>query len=197
MGRARHLILLMILLLGACTLRGAVNAVTPKEDRAFAHEMVSRLRHGDQAWLRQRFAPELWAQSGAQLGAVPAMFPGEGGNTELIGFNISTNFVNGRTQRSKQFTLATEGDGRWTMTNFRTYSTGGPEQVVQWSVVPYSSRPPEVAMIDTMEAALPWFWGGMAATLCGIAALIFWLVRRSRRKHDPWAGRRGGASGPP
>lgn len=192
MGPVRQLFLLTVLLLGACSLRTMIDAFTSEQDRAFAQEMVTRLRDGDQAWLKQHFAPDLWAQSNGQLAIVPALFPSDTGTTELIGADISSNTVNGRTERSKQFTLATHGGDRWTVTSFQTYSTGGPDRVVQWSVVPHNSRPPEVATFDIWDSALPWFWGGMAIILVGGGGLIFWLVRRSRRKHDPWAGRNGG-----
>jgi hypothetical protein len=182
MGWVRHLVLLMVLLLGACSMRGAIDTFTSKEDRAFAQEMVSRLRSGDQAWLRRHFAPELWAQSGAQIPAVPALFPNEPGKTELVGFNISTSISGGRTERNKQFTLVTYGGGRWTTTIVRTYSEGGPDRVMQWRVTPSDSPPPELAVIDAWEAALPWVWAALAVALLGIGGLIFWLVRRSRRQ---------------
>ena len=191
MGPVRHLFLMMLLLLGACSLRSVVDTFTSEQDRGFAQEIVKRLRSGDEAWLEQHFAPELWAQSSGQIASVPALFPSEAGKTELIAVNIQSHTLNGRTERNKEFTLATQGGGRWTVTSFRTYSTGGPDKVVQWSVVPHASRPPQVAMFETWDSALPWFWAGMVITLCGIAGLVFWLVRRSRRRHDPWAGRNG------
>ncbi|HEX8125884.1 MAG TPA: hypothetical protein VF548_09915 [Allosphingosinicella sp.] len=195
MGPVRYFILLTLLLLGACSIRGAIDAATPKADRAFGEEMVSRLRSGDRAWIENQFTPELWAESGDKLESVPAMFPKEAGKTEMLGFQISTNMTNGRTERSKDFTLVTEGGGRWTVTNFSTYATGGPDRVVQWSVTPYDEPPPELAMLDTMDRALPWVAAVFALLLFGGGALIFWLVRRSRRKHDPWAG--GHSSGRP
>jgi hypothetical protein len=191
MGPLRHFLLLTLLLLGACSMRGVVENFTSDQDRAFAGEMVKRLRAADEAWLRRHFAAELWARSSAELASVPARFPSEAGRTELIAVNIAVNSVNGRTERNKEFTLATQGGGRWTVTSFRTYSADGPDKVVQWSVVAHSTRPPEVAMFETWDSALPWFWGGMAVTLCGIGGLVFWLVRRSRRRHDPWADRNG------
>ena len=186
MGPVRHLILLTLLLLGACSLRGVIDAATPQADRALALEMVSRLRSGDRAWLEKKFAPELWAESGEQLAAVPALFPKEAGTTEIVQFQISTNMANGRTERIKSFTLVTHGGGRWTMTGFRTYSTGGPDRVVQWQVVPHSTVPPELAMLDAMDRALPWIAAILAILAIGLVGLIFWLVRRSRRRHDPW-----------
>jgi hypothetical protein len=184
MGPVRHFILLLLLLLGACSLRAALDTLTPEKDRAFAGEMVTRLRGGDRAWLERHFDPELWAKSGGQLAGVPALFPSEAGKTEIIGFHLSSSLANGRSVRSKQFTLVTQGGGRWTVTSFQTYSAGGPDKVVQWSVVPHSSPPPEVVMIETWDAALPWFRGGMAVCLLAIGGLVFWLVRRSRRKRD-------------
>ncbi|MGZ8286292.1 MAG: hypothetical protein ACXW27_07680 [Allosphingosinicella sp.] len=191
MRPVRQLLLLTFLLLGACSLRGTIDAVTPEADRAFAGEMVSRLRSGDRAWLQRHFEPGLWAQSGEQLSAAPPLFPTETGTTELVGFNISTNMSGGRTERMKEFTLVTHGGGRWTVTAFATYSTGGPDRVTQWSVVPHSTIPPELAMIEAMDRALPWVWAWLAIFLVGGGGLIVWLVRRSRRKHDPWVGRSG------
>ena len=195
MGPVRHFILLTLLLLGACSVRGAIDAATPQTDRAYGQEMVSRLRSGDRVWLQKQFTPELWAESSENLRSVPAMFPKETGKTEMLGFQISTNMTNGRTERSKNFTLVTEGGGRWTVTNFSTYATGGPDRVVQWSVTPYRTKPPELAMLDSMDRALPWVGAAFLFVIAGLGGLIFWLVRRSRRKHDPWAG--GHSSGRP
>lgn len=183
MGPLRHLVLLALLLLGACSVRTAIDRFTSKEDRAFAQEMVARLRSGDRAWLQRHFAPELRAQASVQLGAVPALFPSEAGTTELIGFNMATNIANGETERSKQYVLVTQGGGRWTVTSFRTFSSGGPDRVVQWSVVPHSAPPPELAMLDAWDRVLPWVWTGLIIGVLGMGGLIFWLVRRSRRVH--------------
>jgi hypothetical protein len=149
------------------------------------------LRKGDPAWLMRRFTPELWVKSDSQLRTVPALFPTEAGTTELIGFHSSTSMADGRTDRFKEFTLVTYGGGRWTVTRFQTYSDGGRDLVVQWSVVPHSNIPPELAMIHAWDEALPWVWAGLAVILLGGGSLIFWLVRRSRRVHDPWAARTG------
>ena len=189
----RSLIAILLLLLGACTMRSAIDALTSEEDRAFAQEMVARLRSGDEAWLQQHFDAELWAQSGKQLSSVPGLFPSDSGTTQLVGFNISTNMTNGRTERNKEFRLVTEGGGRWTLTTFRTHSTGGPDRVVQWSVVPHSEPPPELAMMKGWDRAVPWIWGILLAALAGLVALIVWLVRRSRRKRDPLMGQGTGA----
>lgn len=190
MPTVRCLVLLVLLLVAACSMRGAIDAFTSEEDRAFAQQVVARLRSGDEAWLQQRFAPDLWMQSGKQLGAVPALYPAETGTTELVGFQINSNMAGGVTRRSKEFTLVTHGGGRWTVTRLRTFSSGGPDQLVQWSVVPHSQPPPELAMIEGWDAALPWVWTGLAATLLAFIGLVVWLVRRSRRRRDPLAGQR-------
>ena len=185
----RALSLVLVVLAGACSLRSAIEGMTSPEDRAFAQAMVDHLRRGDSAWLEQRFDPALWQQSGKQLGEVPAMFPRETGTTEIVSFSTSTNITNGRTEREKGFTLVTSGGGRWTVTQFRTHSTGGPDRVVQWSVVPHNSAPPEVTMMEAWDRMLPWFWGGLLFALAAIGGLIFWLVRRSRRRaRDPLEG---------
>lgn len=186
----RALSLVLIVLAGACSLRSAMQAMTSPEDRAFAQAMVDHLRRADSAWLEQQFDPQLWAQSGKQLGEVPAMYPNVPGTTEIVSFSTSTNMTNGRTERDKAFTLVTHGGGRWTVTQFRLHSTGGPERVVQWSVVPHSTAPPELTMMEAWDRALPWFWGGLLFVLALVVGLIVWLVRRSRRRRsDPLEGR--------
>lgn len=188
MHLGRVFILLAALLLGACSMRSAINSLTSPGDRAFAEEMVAHLRSGDQDWLQQRFDPQLWEESGKQLGSAPDLYPRVPGTTEIVGFNVSTNISGGRTERNKEFTLVTHGGGRWTVTSFRTHSSGGPDRVVQWSVVPHNSEPPELAMLNGIDAALPWIWATLAIVLLAAVALIVWLVRRSRRRRDPLQG---------
>lgn len=190
MHRGRALVLILCAMLAACTMRSAMNTLTSEEDRAFAQQMVERLRAGDSAWLERHFHPDLWAQSGKQVGEAPALYPDEPGTTEIVGFNVSTSTINGRTERSREFTLVTHGGGRWTTTWFRTQSTGGPDQVVEWRVSPSSSPPPELTMIEAWDRMVPWIWVGLAIVLVGMTALIVWLVRRSRRRNDPLTGQR-------
>ena len=122
---------------------------------------------------------------------MPGLYPSGEAETKLVGFNISSSMTNDRTERNKEFTLVTHGGGRWTTTNFRTYSTGGPDLVVQWSVTPHSSPPPELTMIETWDAMVPWIWAGLLIALIAIVTLIVWLVRRSRRRRDPLSGQTG------
>ena len=178
----RGLFLSLVLLLGACSMRSALNTLTSPEDRAFAEQMVEHLRRGDEAWLRQQFRPDLWEQSVKQLGEARGLYPTVPGTTEIIGFNVSTRIANGRTERDRQFTLVTHGGGRWTVTTFRTLSSGGPDQVVAWNVTPHSSEPTELAVINAWDRMVPWLWALGLLVLAGIGALVFWLVRRSQRK---------------
>lgn len=191
MHRGRALVLILCALLAACTMRSAVNALTSEEDRAFAQEMVERLRAGDSAWLERQFHPDLWAQSGKQIGQARELYPNEPGTTEIVGFNVSSTTINGRTERSREFTLVSHGGGRWTTTWFRTHAGGGADQVVEWRVTPSSAPPPELTMIETWDSMVPWIWAGVLIVLVGVAALVIWLVRRSRRQSDPLMGQRG------
>ena len=161
MRLSRSLFLFLTALLAACTMRAAINTMTSEEDRAFAQAMVDNLRHGNSAWLQQHFRSDLWDESSKQMSGVPAMFPREAGATEIVNFSVSTNMSGGTTERNKEFTLVTQGGGRWTVTRFRTYSSGGPDQVVQWSVVPHTSAPPELAVMETWDSIVPWIWGGL------------------------------------
>ena len=187
MQRSRAWLLLLVLILGACTMRSALDAMTSPEDRAFAQAMVDHLRSGDEAWLRARFRPDLWEQSAKQIGQVPEFFPTAPEATELVAFSTISANRNGATERTKSFILVTHGGGRWTVTSFRTRSVGGPEQVVEWNVVPHSSAPPELELIQGFDAAVPWIRGALIAILLLVGGLIFWLLRRlgRPRSQDP------------
>jgi hypothetical protein len=179
----RVLALLMLILLGACSMRAALDAMTSPEDRAYAQRMVESLRNGDEAWLRAQFRPDLWALSGKQVGEAERFYPTGPATTDLVSFETSTRTANGRTEANKSFTLVTHGGGRWTVTNFRTFSEGGPPQVVQWSVTPHSAPPPELTAMETFDRIVPWLQAGLIVGVLLVGGLIFWLVRRSRRKH--------------
>ena len=185
----RSFLLILSILLAACTMRSAINTMTSEQDRAFAQAMVDNLRRGNTDWLQQHFRPDLWQQSAKQMAGVPAMFPAETGTTEIVNFSTSTNMTNGRTERNREFTLVTHGGGRWTVTRFRIYSDGGRDQVVAWSVVPHSTAPEELTVIQAWDSIVPWIWAGLVILVAAVGGLIFWLVRRSRRRRDPLQGR--------
>lgn len=191
MGPVRQLVLLIALLLGACSMRATIDRLSSPEDRAFGQEVVRALRTHDEAWLQRHFDPELWTKSRGQLASVREVFPREAGTTELMGFETSSSWDNGHSESRKRFRFLTHGGGRWVATGFETYSIGGGARIVEWNIVPHDTKPPELAMLEAWERWLPWIRLGIAAAVIGFAVLIFWLVRRSRRKHDPWAGGTG------
>jgi len=188
----RFAVLILVIVLGACSLRSAMNAMTSPEDRAFAQAMVDNLKSNNQSWLEQRFDPDLWAQSGKQLGEVPALYPSVPGPTELVSYSVNSNNIGSSSaQRTQEFTLVTEGGGRWAVTSFRTQGTGGaPARVVQWSVVPHTSEPPELAVLKAMDKAVPWIWGGLIFVLLLIVGIIVLIVRHNRRKRETLMGQR-------
>lgn len=190
----RIFVLLLVLLVGACSLRGAMNAMTSPEDRAFAQAMVDNLRSNNTAWLEQRFDPDLWAESGKQLGGVPALYPTVPGTTELVSYSVNSNNIgSAASERTQEFTMVTEGGGRWAVTKFRTFATGGgPPRVVQWSVVPHTSAPPELTMLRAMDSAVPWIWGGGLFVLLLVAGIVVLIVRSNRRKRDSLMGQSRG-----
>jgi hypothetical protein len=191
----RVVVLLLVLVLGACSLRGAMNAMTSPEDRAFAQAMVDSLKGNNQAWLERHFQPDLWAESGKQLAGVPALYPSAPGATELVSYSVnSSNIGSASAERNQEFTLVTEGGGRWAVTRFRTHATGGgAPQVVQWSVVPHTSEPPELAILKAMDKAVPWIWGGVLFVLLLVVGIIVLIVRSNRRRRDPLIGQGRGA----
>jgi hypothetical protein len=190
MNRLTALLLTIVLMLGACSMRSAMEGLMSDEDKAFSTEMVNRLRSGDGAWLQERFDPELWARVGKDAAAAGQHYPSVPGTTELTSFSVSSGTTNGAYERRKEFSLVTHGGGRWTTTHFKTHSTGGPDRVVEFSVTPSATEPPELAMLNGLDRALPWIQAAMVAVLIGVGFLVFWLVRRSRRRmRDPLEGR--------
>ncbi|HKR24986.1 MAG TPA: hypothetical protein VJS15_06990 [Allosphingosinicella sp.] len=181
----RFWVLLLVGLLAACSLRGAMNAMTSEEDRAFAQAMVDNLRTGNHAWLEQHFDPALWQESSKQLAEVPALYPPVPGTTELVAYNFQSNNLGSGAQRNQEFTLVTEGGGRWAVTRFKTFAAGGAApRVVQWSVVPHATEPSELTMLKAMDRAVPWMWGGAGFVLLLIVGIVWLIVRSNRRKRD-------------
>lgn len=191
MAVRRLCVLLLVGLLAACSMRSAMNAMTSEEDRAFAQAMVDNLRGGNQEWLERHFEPQLWQESAKQLGEVPALYPTVPGTTELVSYNFNSSNVGGGAERSQEFTLITEGGGRWAVTRFRTFAAGGAApRVVQWSVVPHTTAPAELTMLRAMDRAVPWMRAGAGFVLLLVAGIVVLIVRSNRRKRDPLAGQR-------
>jgi hypothetical protein len=192
--RARQFLLVfLVLILGACSIRGAMNAMTSEEDRALAQAMVENLRTNNQPWLQQHFSPELWAESAKTLDQAPALYPSPVESTELVAYSVnSSNIGSANSNRSQDFTLVTSGGGRWAVTRFRTESRGGAAaRVVQWQVTPRTVEPTELAVLKTMDKAVPWIWGGLLFFLVLIVGVIVLIVRSNRRRRAAATGGTG------
>ena len=173
---------LLLLLAAGCTMEGAINRLSSAEDRAFAQTIVEDIRSGEAARLRPQFDPELWAKSREQLANARTLFPAGAGETRLIGYNISTNVDTSGSRTEKQFTLVTTDGSHWTQTEVTTLAENAPARVVSWNVQGFDRPPPELESYETMEKALPVLQGVAALFVLGLTVLIFWLVRRSRRR---------------
>ena len=182
---ARHLfVIVLVLILGACSMRGAMNAMTSEEDRALAQAMVESLRTNNRPWLQQHFSPELWAESAKTLDQAPALYPSPVESTEMVAYSVnSSNVGSANSNRSQEFTLVTSGGGRWAVTRFKTESRGGgAAQVVQWQVTPRDVEPAELAILKAMDRAVPWIWGGLLVFLLLIVGIVVLVVRSNRRR---------------
>jgi hypothetical protein len=185
MAMRRLFLLLLVGLVAACSLRSAMNAMTSPEDRAFAQAMVDNLKSGNQAWLERHFDPQLWQESSKQLVDVPALYPTVPGPTELVSYNFQTRNMGAAAERRQEFTLVTAGGGRWAVTSFRTLAMGGDApRVVQWRVVPHTTEPQELAMLRSMDRAVPWMWAGAGAVILFLVGIVWLIVRSNRRKRD-------------
>ena len=183
MGWVRQLgLVLLLTLAAACSMDAAIEKLSSPEDRAFAMRFVEAVRDGDQQALRPNFDDELWARSAGQLRQAQALFPRGQGSTKLIGYRVAKNVTNGASSTTKQFILVTTDGAHWTRTRIVTLAEGGPARVAEWNVEGFDRPPPELEMYESMERLAPWLQAGALIGLIGGIALVWWLVRRSRRR---------------
>ena len=183
MGSARHLVLLTLLMLAAaCSIQGTIEKLSSPEDRAFAMRFVGHVRDGKAEALEPDFDPELWAKSRDQLPSARSLFPRGRGGTRLIGYHVATNVTNGASSTTKEYILVTTDQAHWTRTRLVTLAQGGPAKVVEWNVAGFGEPPPELKMYESMERLAPWLQAGALLVLIGGIGLVWWLVRRSRRR---------------
>ena len=178
----RTLLLGALFMSAACSMESALDKLVSDDDRVFAQRFVAHLRKGDVESLEPQFDPELWVDSAGHLSKARTYFPAGEGTTRLIGYNVSTNVRNGSSTTSKQYMLVTAADGQWTRTRIVTLARNGPARVVEWNVDRFNEPPPELQMYESWERIVPWVQAGLAIVLLGFIALIWWLVRRSRRR---------------
>jgi hypothetical protein len=179
---SRALLLALLLLTGACSMKAAIEKLSSPEDRAFARQFVDDVRRGNDKRLEFEFDPELWTKSATQLPKARPLFPKGEGETRLIGYHVSANFTNGAGSTTKEYSLVTSDNSHWTTTTLVTLAQGGPARIVSWNVQGFAEPPPEVKTYDSLEAAAPWIQAGAVVLLLAMAGLIWWLVRRSRRR---------------
>lgn len=180
---ARRLVLpILLMLAAACSMEAAIEKLSSPEDRAFAMRFVDDVRSADGTALRPQFDPELWEKSREQLAQAQPLFPPGRGTTRLIGYHVATNVANGVSSTTKEYILVTTDQTHWTRTRIVTLAEGGPARVVEWAVNGFGEPPPELKMYESMERLVPWLQAGALIGLVGGIALVWWLVRRSRRR---------------
>lgn len=181
----RALTLGLLLFAAACSLRGAVDRLVAPEDRAFALGFVDEVRRGEMEKLRAQFDPndpKLWATSLGGLPRARELFPVGLGETRLVSYNVSTTVAGASRSTSRSFVLVTTDGKHWTKTNLATFAQGGPQKIVGWNVQGLAEPPPELVLMDGWDKALPWIRAGAGLIVALAGLLIFWLVRRSRRR---------------
>jgi hypothetical protein len=178
----RSLLLSWLMLAAACSMEAAIEKLSSPEDRAFAMRFVDNVRSGNEEALKPEFDAELWAKSREQLPQARPLFPPGKGSTKLIGYHIATSVTNGASSTRKEYVLVTTDQTHWTRTRVVTFAEGGPARVVEWTINGFKEPPPELQMYETMERLAPWIQAGALIGLVGGIALVWWLVRRSRRR---------------
>jgi len=178
----RSLLLSCFFLAAACSMEAAINTFSSPEDRAFAQRFVEDVRTGNEAALKPEFDPSIWEKSRPQLANARPLFPPGKGSTRLVGFHVATNTINGDSSTRKEFVLVTTDQTHWTRTEIVTFARNGPPRVVGWNVDGFKEPPPDLKMYETMERIAPWLQAAGVIIFISIAAFIWWLVRRSRRR---------------
>ena len=181
----RFILLPVLALTAACSMEGAINRMTSAEDRAFALDFVDHVRRGNAERLKPLFDPELWAKSNDQLAKARPLFPPGEGETKLVSYHFETNLTDGTSESRKEYILVTTDRTHWTRTRLITFARNGTARIVEWNVEGFDEPPPELKLYETMEEAAPWIQGVALLLLLGAIALVWWLVRRSRRRADP------------
>lgn len=188
----RGLIALAVLLAaGACSLETAINAMSSEEDRQFAQDVVANLRSGNEQWLAAQWEESAWSQRQGDVKRFGALLRDTPGAAKLAGYQVNSSTGSGSgSSRSQAFTLVAEGSGRWVTTRIETlHRNGGPRRIVAWNAAASDVRPPELAMFETSEKAVPFLWGLGALAVAGLIAIVVGYVRYRRRKREAVAGR--------
>ncbi|HEX8194503.1 MAG TPA: hypothetical protein VF552_16565 [Allosphingosinicella sp.] len=188
----RSLIALAALLAaGACSLETAINAMSTEQDRQFAQDVVANLRSGNEQWLAAQWDESEWARRRGDVKRFSRLLADVPGPPRLVAYRLNSSIAAGSgTTRSQGFALVTEGPGRWVTTRMETVErSGGPRRIVRWDVAASAERPPELAMFETSEKAVPFLWGLGALALAGLVATVWGYVRYRRRKRETAAGR--------
>lgn len=173
----------MLLMLPACSLRSMVDKLMTPEDRAFVTKFNDDMRAGNVDGIVKVLSPDIIEASVPQIVIAKTLYPESAGTTEVVTVNKSFNSTNGRTENRKEFVLVT-GDGkRWTRLEIIKFSDGGPEKVIGWDVKPFDEAPPELAALEAWDRYAPMVIGISLLVVVGFIALIWYLVRRSRRVH--------------
>jgi hypothetical protein len=176
----RLMLLACLMTAAACSMQGAIDRMSSPEERAFARGFVDALRSGKADRLKDSFDPELWEKSRPLFAKAQAAYPKGEGETLLISYNFESDFTAGT--RKAEFVLSTTDGQRWTRTNLATWAQGGPPKIVAWNVEPFAEPPQDLRMFETMDRLLPWMQVGGLIVLLGVIALVWRLVRRSRRR---------------
>lgn len=186
MNRAHAVVLTVLLLLSACTMRSAIDALTSAEDRAFAQAFVDGVRRGDNATLEPMFDPKAWQQSTGRLAQAQRLFPPSLGETELVSFQVSSQIADGARSASKSYVLVTHDGSHWTTTRIHAQASGDvPQRVVSWQVDGSRDMPGDYRAFQTMNAMAKGAWIGAVIVLILLVGGIVWLVRRGRRRRNP------------
>ena len=176
----RVLLLACLLAAAACSMQGTIDTMSSPEERAFAQHFVDALKNGKAETLKDAFDPELWEKSRPLFDKARAAFPKAQSRTRLISYHFESDFTAGT--RKAEFVLSTTDGQRWTRTNLATYAQGGHPKIVAWNVEPFAEPPADLRMCETMDRILPWIQAAGLVLLLGVIALVFWLIRRSRRR---------------
>ena len=180
----RSILLGWLLLASACSMDTAIERMSSPEDRAFARGFVEDVRAGRAERLQPQVQPGLWAEMASQLPQAKKLYPAGQAETKLLGYSVNSQVGTGGSVTTKQYVLVTTDGKRWTETLLATEARDGTTFVVGWNIQPFDEPSPTLRQYEQYEAAVPWLRAGLAVVLIAGGLLVFWLVRRYRRRRN-------------
>ncbi|MEQ1509073.1 MAG: hypothetical protein ABL909_01565 [Sphingopyxis sp.] len=180
----RILALLGALLLGGCSFQSTINAIASEERQQEVIATAQAICANPQS-MRDRFAPELWAQLEPQLPQLSASCPATDAVYQITGVSIDTeSTTSAPSQRREDISVVAGSEaGPWTVFEFVFRQAGnGPMLITTMNTEKTATMPGYLADVQAWNDSVNTVRIVGAIILALIVGGIWLLVRRSRRR---------------